>query len=714
MDRANDPRRVRFGVFELDVRTGELRKSGERLRLQDQPFQILRELVLDPGELVTRKRLRETLWPEETYVDFDHSLNAAVKKLRDALGDDARSPRFIETLPKKGYRFLPPVEPVVGRYAARNRMKVAAISSVAALASFAALALWPTSEPTQLRATSKRRSLSVPLTSLRGHERHPDLSPDGKKAAFVWDGGPRNNDDVYVKRVDSDGLDRLTHDPAPECCPAWSPDGNRIAFLRPRGTGAELLVIPPEGGTEKRLARLSHLGEKICWSPDGKSIAVEDWPEGEAQGIFFISTKNGEKRRITSAPAGSSDRWPTLSPKGRTLAFGRGKGLFAIHTLDLGEEGVPATGPNRVTRDEYPVGGLDWTPDGRELVFGAYTEEVGWRLWKIAAAVEAGGPTPLGMQGAQPSFAAPPFGSEIRLAYVSMSDDANIYRLRSPAATDTSGQAHELIAGSSRSDSVPRLTAQGDRVVFVSGRSGHGEIWTMRSDGSEQKQITTSGRVQVGTPDWSPDGRLIGFNGLTNGSFDVYVVDAEGGVPRALTDAPSTDGGPAWSRDGRWVYFMSDRTGRPEIWKKPANGGDAIQVTFKGGHQAIESPDGRWLYYSKSIRRPGAPESLPGEGEPGIFRMPLQGGPEERVLEEGVFGRWTVSRTGIYLLSGGRRGASIDFVAYDTWERKTIATFPRGSRFGMANSLTVSLDDRWIVYAKYDHTASDLMLVSGY
>jgi DNA-binding winged helix-turn-helix (wHTH) protein len=100
----------RFGVFELDSAAGELRKSGVRLRLQDQPFQVLCMLVQRPGQLVSREEFRKELWPADTFVDFDHSLNTIVNKLREVLGDSASNPRFVETLAKRGYRFLPPVE----------------------------------------------------------------------------------------------------------------------------------------------------------------------------------------------------------------------------------------------------------------------------------------------------------------------------------------------------------------------------------------------------------------------------------------------------------------------------------------------------------------------------------------------------------------------------------------------------------------------------
>src|SRR6202162_2890680 len=105
-DSPSSSQTIRFGAFEVDLRTGELRKQGDRIRLQEQPFQILTMLLANLGQVVTREELRSKLWPADTFVDFDHSLNKAINKLREALGDSAESPRFIETLAKRGYRFI--------------------------------------------------------------------------------------------------------------------------------------------------------------------------------------------------------------------------------------------------------------------------------------------------------------------------------------------------------------------------------------------------------------------------------------------------------------------------------------------------------------------------------------------------------------------------------------------------------------------------------
>ena len=106
---SNGNRLLQFGIFEVDLKAGELRRNGSKVRLQEQPFQVLTVLLEQPGEVVSREELRNRLWPADTFVDFDHSLNAAIRRLREALGDSADSPRFVETVARRGYRFLVPV-----------------------------------------------------------------------------------------------------------------------------------------------------------------------------------------------------------------------------------------------------------------------------------------------------------------------------------------------------------------------------------------------------------------------------------------------------------------------------------------------------------------------------------------------------------------------------------------------------------------------------
>src|SRR5690242_12183911 len=229
--------RLTFGPLEVDAQAGELRRNGVRVRLSGQPFQILLMLLAHPNELVTREQLREEIWTETTFVDFEHGLNAAMNKLRRALGDAAEKPLYIETLPRRGYRFIAPiaglattvpkVEPaqIPSPHRPRSLWILASIA-VTAIAAVAGLIIGSRKAPRTSAWTP------VPLTTYAGREMQASFSPDGNQVAFVWTGEKQDNFDLYTKFVGSDTLLRLTSNPAPDFRPAWSPDGRTIAFLR--------------------------------------------------------------------------------------------------------------------------------------------------------------------------------------------------------------------------------------------------------------------------------------------------------------------------------------------------------------------------------------------------------------------------------------------------------------------------------------------------
>jgi DNA-binding winged helix-turn-helix (wHTH) protein len=199
---------TRFGPFEADLQTQELRKQGRRLRLPGQSFQILKMLLERPGELVTREELRTALWPSDTFVDFEHGLHAGVNRLREALGDSADSPRFVETLPRRGYRFIGAITPPISvpepledgtqpvPAAVETNPATAATRPVwfraggwvlAAVAVTLTVAfIYPRSRPHTAPVTLS----PIPFTTYEGTETMPSFSPDGSRIAFAWDGDP--------------------------------------------------------------------------------------------------------------------------------------------------------------------------------------------------------------------------------------------------------------------------------------------------------------------------------------------------------------------------------------------------------------------------------------------------------------------------------------------------------------------------------------------
>ena len=228
MEPLRHPDRVlRFGPFEADLQAGVLRKRGLKIKLQAQPFQVLAALLEKPGAVVTRDELRRRLWPDDTFVDFEHGVNAAVTRLRQALGDSSEKPRYIETLSKRGYRFIgevggpdvvsieePPSQLTVAppRHPLRKwAMLIAAAAALGALV-VAASYLFVARDPVRI-------SHPVPLTAFQGLEVDPALSPDGEQVAFAWNGEEQDNFDIYVLAIGSGSLRHFTSDPAHDLSP---------------------------------------------------------------------------------------------------------------------------------------------------------------------------------------------------------------------------------------------------------------------------------------------------------------------------------------------------------------------------------------------------------------------------------------------------------------------------------------------------------------
>jgi Tol biopolymer transport system component len=285
---------------------------------------------------------------------------------------------------------------------------------------------------------------------------------------------------------------------------------------------------------------------------------------------------------------------------------------------------------------------------------------------------------------------------------VQSSDDPDIWRLDLKGAGGARAAPDRWIS-TTRFEGAPQYSPDGARVAFESTRSGPWEIWTCRSDGSNPLQVTFLGKRWTGTPRWSPDGREIAFDARLRGRSQILAVSAEGGAPRPVTNDAFNNWVPSWSRDGRWIYFASDRSGRREVWKIPVGGGTAVQVTRNGGFAAFESRDGRSLYYSQFEA-------------PGIFTVPVGGGEERRVIEgltSGFWGYWAIVDTGLYFVDAA--GTSEPLLRFfDFASRRVVPSATLEKELARFESgLTISPDNRWALYVRFERGGSDLMLVEN-
>lgn len=701
--------KVRFDVFELDLRAGELLRNDRKIKLQEQPFRILVLLLERAGEVVTRDELRQELWPADTFVDFDHGLNSAVGRLREALRDSAEKPRFIETVAKRGYRFIAPVikeEPkpenqleeagVVTR-TSRPRWGRFWFAATICLALVCSASIWALYRPHPDTELSKIEV--VPLIGLRGYQATPAFSPDGTLVAFRQsDGG--NNTGIYAAVVGGQKTIQLTNDPG-DCCPTWSPDGRQIAFARFSGNFFSVVTIPALGGTERRLYRgPDHLGGGLSWSPNGSLIAFSESLERDPTRawISVLSVSDSSIRQISSPPPGWIDRSPSYSPDGGRLAFIRSAVAGVSNDIYV----MAANGglAKRLTFDHRPMtGSLAWTPDSREIVFAsARSAEMG--LWVVSA--DGSIPRPVAGPVGEAAWPTIPSNSDKTLVYEQSLGKADVWRLDLKDANHAQRAPFALV--SEKGDKMrPELSPDGKKIAFESDRLGFWDIWTCDVDGSRCDQVTslhgTAGRAR-----WSPDGRYIAFEFHPQERSEIYVVEVPGGVPRLLPTIPGSDNlSPSWSRDGKSIYFASKRGGEAfQIWKMPIAGGAPKQLTRHGGISPVESIDGRYLYYSKYEQS-------------GIWRMPLDGGGDEsEVLSEidsGSWPDWALSPEGIYFVKFGKFPHA-ELAFHDFASGKTHVLWPLERKVGWG--LSLSADRKSLVYIQDQFAESNLMLVRNF
>ena len=372
----------RFGVFELDTQSGELRKAGARLNVQDQPLRVLKVLLDRPGELVAREELRQQLWPSDTFVGFEHGLNAAVGRLRETLGDSADTPRFIETLPRRGYRFIgtvadegvqtsrgePPAElpveppapglagePPRGGTAARRRLALWSAVLRAGLA--VPLVAWGAFS-LGMRAGVRPHPIFHQLTFRRGGVVSARFTPDGKTVVYgaAWDGDPVR---LFSTRIEG-----------PESSPLPLPNAD-VADI---SSAAELLVVvnrpylynlhpgtlarvPLAGGTPRPLA---------------EGVTAADWSSDAAR--FAITRDVGERSRL-EFPLGTliRDTYMAIAPKlsrdGKEIAFYGMESATSTKTVSI----TDLSGHTRILSDGWLWTGryLAWSPRGDEVWFSA-------------------------------------------------------------------------------------------------------------------------------------------------------------------------------------------------------------------------------------------------------------------------------------------------------------------------------------------------------
>ncbi len=561
-DRA--PQILQFGVFEIDLAQGELRKHGQKIKLQERPFQLLAALLERPGQVVTREELVRRLW-SGTLVDFDNGLNIAAKKIREALDDDAATPRYVETLPRRGYRFIAPVQtrhmqtqetapakpskplpaPPVTPPPRRRGIYGRAAAMVVAL--FLAVRIYWLATSVQ----PARLIQVVQLTQTGRVELGNGVATDGTRVYFTQ----RDAGRWSLAQVSVEGGTPLPL-PLPLEQPLVNPDvldisPDRSNLLVASGSGPEVerpfWVVPTVGGSPRRVGDAA--GHAGAWSRDGSRIV---FARGSA--LFLASSDGTNTRKLIDTPGiPFSIRW---APPSRQDVL-----RFSMLNPNLGPRTLWEVTPDGADLRQFlrhwnsgaaePDGddNGNWTADGNYYVFRALRSRV-----SSVYAIRANRRFPRAFEGPPVQLYSTP------LDFSSLAPNPDGKRIFFAAGQER----RELVRYDARHEQfAPFLSGvQGQWVSF----SKDGEwiayvtapddiLWRSRPDGSERLQLT-SPSLHAYQPRWSPDGTRIIFGGGPVGHASrLYVIPSAGGAPEPVTDAALIDGDASWSADGNALVF---------------------------------------------------------------------------------------------------------------------------------------------------------------
>jgi Tol biopolymer transport system component len=549
-----------------------------------------------------------------------------------------------------------------------------------------------------------------PLTSQAGWEGSPAFSPDGQSIAFTWTERLDTPWQIYIKRINASDPVKLTDFRSDGIIGSvvWSPDSSRIAFKRAYRESGAIFAIGRSGGEEKKLLDLEN-GDStsaIDWSPDGALLAFsERTPGGKEIAIYLFNLRTGEKRKLTSPPPEATGDWdPKFSPDGRLVAFKR---VTAFWADDLYIAPLAGGAPRQVTAERRGIWGHAWTADGRSLIVSCQREGSIFGLWRFPL-TPPGQPERI-VQGGTDAITPATCRTTSRVGWVNQLQDLNIYRISAARA-----EAPVKLIASTVRDQDPSYSA-GGRIAFVSDRSGSREIWMANADGSSQVRITNFNGPDLRALQWSPNGRRLAFGARLQGQSNIFSLDCESATLRCGNPKRVTSGGvaevPSWSADGDVLYFASDRTGRWEVWKQPAFGSVATQMTRNGGYACRESPDGKWLYFSKV--RSG-----------NIWRIPAaKSGGETPSGEELVIGPpnnaqprgWTLTLDEIFFIDRAttQRPAAIRGYRISTKETRLILPLrellPDSGDIGVS----ASPDAQWLLYSQLDRSGSNVIVADN-